>query len=283
MSLKQSLIVEAFLVGGAATWNKRPGLKYIEVVAIGGGCSGQGGLSVATAITAAQGQSGGAGGAIAFWMFPASQLGNSEAISVGAGGASAAGGTAPSKNAGGPSKFGSWLIAQGGQTAPALNSRGMGNPFTTPSQRPGFGGSAASNGAVGAINYIGGASGGAGGGITVTTGALIAPFVGGAVGDGLSTTESGYGGVLAGGALAAPGPASNGSPGGSLGSRSTFGGSGGGGGAAWTTIGSNAGNGGDGGFPGGGGGGGGAAVTGTNLTGNGGKGGDGIIIVRNYF
>lgn len=83
------------------TWTKPAGLKYLTVEVQGGG--GAGGGAVVTDATQSSAGAGGQGGAYARTTFAASQLGATEQVTVGGGGAAVSGGTGGS---GGTSSFG---------------------------------------------------------------------------------------------------------------------------------------------------------------------------------
>lgn len=102
--------------GGADTWTKPTGLRYVISIAIGGG--GAGGNT-----TTNMGGGGGAGG-IAIKLLAAAALASSVSITVGAGGAAVGnGGTGGS---GGTSSFGSHCSATGGLGGAASNPGGAG-------------------------------------------------------------------------------------------------------------------------------------------------------------
>ncbi len=102
-------------VGG--TWNKPAGAKQVIVEIIGGGGGGGGGASLATAVVA-KGGGGGGGGAWLRGIFNANDLGETEAVTIGTGGAAgtpgAAGAAGGGGGIGGHSTFGTWLTAFGG-------------------------------------------------------------------------------------------------------------------------------------------------------------------------
>lgn len=252
----------------SGTWTKDTGLVSVLVEAWGAGGSGGKGTTNNAA-------GGGGGGAYVRKTFLASELGATETVTIGAGGASQT--TASTDGtAGGNTTFGSLLTAYGGgagagDVAEEAGGGGGGalaagaNASGTTPGNGGSPGSTASAGAVGPTSdgWGGGAGGGANG-----------------AGSGYAGGSSGYGGGGGGGA---------GSTGGGAGGSSVFGGGGGGGGgdtgsaAGGTSL--HGGNGGAGAFdatagtagtqPGGGGGG--------SETGNSGAGADGQIIVTEYY
>lgn len=99
-----------YITPGATAWNKPAGLKGIYVWVTGGGGGGGG------ATTAAAGNlspaAGGAGGSTAFAWIPASSLGASETVTVGAAGT--AGAAAGNGGSGGNSSLGTLIVANGG-------------------------------------------------------------------------------------------------------------------------------------------------------------------------
>lgn len=93
--------VQVFTSSG--TWNKPAGLRYVIVELVGGGAGGEGDGSESSDFS---GDGGGAGG-YARKLIPVGDLGASETVTIGAGGASDWG-------AGGASSFGSHCSANGG-------------------------------------------------------------------------------------------------------------------------------------------------------------------------
>lgn len=267
--------VAVYDAAGSYTWTRPAGITAVSVVMLGGGGSGGSGPKRASGTASCGGGSGGGGG----WstsVLPATMLGNTENVTVGAG---AAGGAAVSANdtngnagtAGGASSFGSSPTkvravggsagGAGGTSAPSAAGGGGGVSSGGSGTTPVLG--ATPTAASGAQSGSGG--GGSGGGISATP----AAFAGGAGGGNTSTNTSGG----SGGAI------------GTAGSQATgifrpsvpYGGWGGGGGGASIT--GNAGAGADGLGYGAGGGGGGAALNSVGDSGAGGAGQPGIVVV----
>lgn len=178
------------LSGSPHTWTKQPGLTMIRVQLWGGG----GGAAAATGAGSSAG--GGGGGEYIEAFFAASELGSTETITIGAGGARKL--VAGAGNAGSNTTFGSLLTAHGGSNGTTGDSGGGngGSPFTL-TNIYGAGGAVGANGL-----YSGGGSGSTG----------TSPYDGG---------KSLYGG---GGGAGWDG-------GGAIGGTSTFGGNGGGAGS----------------------------------------------------
>lgn len=298
---------EVFTTSG--TWNKPPGLDYIEVICIGaggGGASGSIGAGVSTGT--ANHQRGGGGGGRARAVIMAGDLPSTVTVTVGVGGASgaartgshASGGTVNGNagGAGGNSSFGAFVAASGG-TGGSPTISGSGGAQTAPGGAPldydgvllqnlTFGGGGGDAGSLaspddlpGGKGRYGAGGGGAGGAGRHTTPFTIAPLPGGKGND--WTLGVGYSGgidVGGGGAIGAP----NGQNGTDASVVGTCG-DGGGGGASGIDP-ANPGSGGDGGFPGGGGGGGGAKLVPNSTSGTSGAGGagaDGVVIVIPHF
>ncbi len=268
---------DVFTTPGANTWTKRAGVRVCFVYEIGGGGGGgSGGVA-----TASGGGNGGSGGAWSFSMFPASVLGGTETVTVGAGGTGAPGTTTDTTagtagSAGGNTTFGAWLVARGGPGGNAGGTAGGGGAqlTSTGSDINGGGGGGGAAGAVGANGQITAltsgnpgssgrsASGGGGGG-----GILFAGGDGGFNDRGLATSAK-----VTGAAVGVAGTN------GLAGTVNDVSGGGGGSGSGGGGAGANSLNGGNGGLYGGGGGGSGAAAVGFD-SGNGGNGANGIAIV----
>ena len=272
-------IVEAFTSSG--TWTKPAGAKVVNIQLLGGGGGGGSGRRDITALTAKSGGGGGGGGSYLNITIPASALGITESVAIGAGGAGGAGSTAsPSGNgataiSGGNTTFNS-LICSGGSGG----SGGTANP-----SNGGIGVLSANNGSVSNITGVGGNGapststtvtlfGGAGGAAGGTISISGVAFAGG---NGGRSNVLGFVGGTGGAAGNAGGAGTNNA-------SATSGlfavGSGGGGGGAGLTI--SGGAGGAGGFPSSGGGGGGPTETGTT-SGSGGAGASGLAIITTYF
>jgi parallel beta-helix repeat protein len=264
--------------GSPHTVTKPAWARLAEVVLIAGGSGGGSGRRGAS-LSVRCGGGGGAGGGMSVGTVPASLLGSTVTVTVGAGGAGGAAVTADDTNGnagtgGGTTSFGTFLrAAAGGVGSGGTNAAGTGGSAATivSTYASGAGASASATGLVGvAGNRVGaGGSGGAsGGGIT----------------SGNADSAGGAGATPAGSyanSSAAPtaGPASTGTAGGNGQAVDTGyplgGGSGAGGGSNSTGA---AGAGGNGGLYGGGGGGGGASLNGNN-SGKGGDGADGVALV----
>jgi hypothetical protein len=274
--------VQTFTASG--TWTKPSGVTFVIVEAIGAGGGGAAGYRQA-ASTNRFGGGGGSSGIRVLRHFLASDLGATETVTIGAGGA---GGTAhasdsqstnPPGSDGGNTTFGSHVTAHGGEGAPS-NSGGdaenqtdsvqVGTSGNTRLAQPGSiatdgGNGAAGAGQAGSASHEGPGGGGGAGGVD-TGNSEGAGAAGGAGRDASLTTMSLGGGGGAGGAA-----------GGTAGTNGTgFDGGGGGGG--------NASGGGGAGGDGSQGGGGGGAGGGTNgvTGGDGGDGGDGWVRVISW-
>jgi hypothetical protein len=280
--------VQIFTTPGTATWFKPANAKQVFAYLIGGGGGGASGARRASSVER-RGGSGGGGGAWSFASWPASLLGATENLTVGAkglGGAAAAtdNNAGNAGSAGGNTTFGSWLgggagpggIVGGGTSAGGIGMFGGGGggssrtwddrnadfPNEVPAANGGSTPGAGGGGAGGTADYLYGnqayapSSGGAG---AIFRGTSLTGGVGGT--SGTAPTAGGAG------ASATTNEASGGGGGGGGGGRYT-----GGPGAS----------GGDGGNYGGGGGGGGASVNG-QISGEGGDGASGIAIIVTLF
>jgi len=260
------------------TWTKPANAAWVRVVLCGGGGSG-----ARPGANAADG-GGGAAAPIFEVTFPASALGATESITVGAGG-TAVSTTATVGNDGGYSAFGSWAEAIGGMGGGnAADSNffvsGSPNPYVNSENRnnsSGFGNGGAPN--VDGYNGVLGLCGGGGGGSGNSSG--FAGKAGGALQRFRQTAArtfnasfnrgNGAAGGTTGGATGGAGTA------GAAGNiAGMLGGGGGGAGGGGSTTG---GVGGAGGAPGGGGGAGGFGVT---TSGNSGAGGAGRVYVETW-
>lgn len=264
--------VQVFVANG--TWAKPSAAKTVTVLGTGGGGGGGAGRRGA-ASTVRAGGGGGGGSAYNSYTVPATTLGATVSVGVGAGGTAGAAAAADDTNGGaggggGTSTFGTaWrangALGGGGGT----NAAGVGGAAAQGFGAGSVGGAASTTGLAGtaAAPSTGATGGGAGGGISAAN-------VASAGGGGTNQYATGLT-LVAGGAVdtaggAGPSAATNsGQPG--LG--------GAGGGSSITTVG---GAGGAGGSYGGGGGGGGASLNGSN-SGAGGAGGPGIVVVITEF
>lgn len=297
--------IQDFTASG--TWTKPTGALAVYVIAVGGGGGGGGGARVASGNQCSGGGGGGGAAAPQMW-FKASDLGSTEAITIGAGGTGGNGATSDgvagsNGTAGGNSSFGSHLTAYGGGLGAggqlAGNSGGGGGAGivgvggNASGATAGTGNAGGVLGASGGSGVAGGSHGGANGGSGGGGGANAA-----AGGNGGHTASGGGSGGAGGGISSAPAAFSGGNGGRSAynnatavsgGTSGNAGGTpasslngpctgGGGGGSNTAGVG---GAGGTGGSYGGGGGGGGSAIGGNG--GAGGNGGDGFIRVITYF
>jgi len=265
----------------SGTWTKPTGAKAVDVVVIAGGGGGSSGRVNA-------GQWGGAGGGGGSYTrrlnIPATVIGSTETITVGAGGAGGAGTSSPNAQSiigvqGGDSSFGGWCFAGGGGPGTGGNGPAGGSATGRSESSGGYGGGGSNGGAGGSASNNGnyGAGGGGGGGGCTTVGVFA---IGG---NGFpSFLSASVGGQSTGGQT-------SGAAGGVGHSLNTFGFSGGGGAGGAGNATGNGGAGGAGGLYGGGGGGGGCCgwYPGTSgqtySSGAGGAGANGIVIVTTYF
>lgn len=275
----------------SGTWTKPANLYAVEVICINGGESGASGERDFGA--AATGGDGGRGGSCAYDFLLESELGSTETITIGAGGAEVAGRTSDgesSNNSGGASSFGSHTTSAFSKIGSlgAVNNIGDNN-------EDGRGGLTSSYSAWNSVTR--GGCGGGGGGSRYAT----APTNGGGGGRYLLASGS-YSSVISGGTPATDGTATDGSDGTNdvddkntlstamLAKSPTYlpgtGGAGGGGAYSTGAAAAFGGGGGAGGFPGGGGGGGGGVEWETggesSVSGAGGAGGDGAVYVLEY-
>jgi hypothetical protein len=105
----------------SGTYTKPSGVNYIFVEAIGGGGSGGKGSFDG------DGAQGGGGGAYVSQLFRASDVGSTETVTIGAGGASLT--SSGTGNDGGTTTFGSLLTALGGEGGLKNNTAGRGAPY----------------------------------------------------------------------------------------------------------------------------------------------------------
>ena len=276
--------------GGAQTWYKPTGAKWVEFIITGGGGGGGSGRKGATSTNRFGGEGGG-GGAHVRGSVQATLIGDTETVTVGAGGTGGAAQTTNTSDGnagldGGKSQFSSFKASGGwhgvgGSTAASgpngmaqsnrsgivpncnLSTNGSGGATVTgvgqsSASYPGFiePGGGGNGGGITNANVV--ANGGSAGYVGNTT-EVFDQIVGGTAGDSAGTLNGG-----------------NGSS-----SALVYIGTGGGGGASSKTT--NAGGGGNGANYGGAGGGGGASL---NSVGNSGKGGDGapgIVVIITHF
>ena len=265
----------------SGTWTKPTGAKAVDVVVIAGGGGGSSGRVNA-------GQWGGAGGGGGSYTrrlnIPATVIGSTETITVGAGGAGAAAVNSPNAQSiigvqGGDSSFGGWCFAGGGSPGTGGNGPAGGSATGRSESSGGYGGGGSNGGAGVSASNNGnyGAGGGGGGGGCTTVGVFA--IGGNGFPSFLSTSVGGQ----------STGGQTSGAAGGVGHSLNTFGFSGGGGAGGAGNATGNGGAGGAGGLYGGGGGGGGCCgwYPGTSgqtySSGAGGAGANGIVIVTTYF
>jgi hypothetical protein len=302
LGLALSANVQVFT--GSGTWTKpttgTP--KLTRVICIGAGGSGGSGYGLTAVGTACSGGGGGGSGVYVDESFNPADLGATESVTVGAGGASVTGvsGGTPGHtgNGGGNSSFGTvpWVTAygggggDGGSTASVAGGGGSGGVAGA-----GGNGTAGTGGTAGAGGGLaGGASSTGVGGLNSGSGAASPNSAssggtggagsqgGGGAGGGMSTTTAATGGAGGAGGQTAGGTGgaatgANGN-GGTTSTAGYIGGSGGGGGGG-NTIG----NGGAGGTGGIGAGGGGSGASATGTSGASGAGGGGLVVVVTYF
>jgi hypothetical protein len=284
--------IQDFGTPGSSTWTKPAGAVMVLVTMFGAGGGGGGGNLRADTTPASGGGAGGGGGGFVQLVLPASALGATETVVIGAGGTAGLGRNTTAQNGGnggngGATSFGAYSVrggtgGNGGTTAAPGGAQGGGTIVGSAAGSTNYnnGGAAGALGAAGNAGNRGPFGGGGGAGAPgfaasgTTAQAGAAGGLGGAIYDGSSTATTGGGGTA--------GTASGGAGGaGAAGSGNVVGGSGGGsGGNGGTTA--NGGAGGAGGNPGGGGGGGGAATL-TFASGAGGAGGNGFIRVVTLF
>ena len=147
----------------SGTWTKPSGANWVRVEVWGAGGSGRG--------AAAGNAGGGGGGAYAVQIFPASSLGSTETVTIGAGGTAVSGGT--NGNTGGNTTFGSWLTGYGGAGG-TTSVGGAGGAYTAGGSTAGGSNyndasgalQQANAGSTGGSSYFGGAGGGGAGSLS---------------------------------------------------------------------------------------------------------------------
>jgi len=108
----------------SGTWTKDAGLKYITVkLQAAGGGSGEADNGFTCS---------GAGGGYTEGIIPASDLGDTETVTVGVGGVGGVAGVTPNGQVGGLSSFGSLMIAAGGGGSARNGNSSTGGAVTTP-------------------------------------------------------------------------------------------------------------------------------------------------------
>lgn len=117
---------QIFTNSGSGTWTKPSGALFCYVKVIGAGSGGGGGAFDSDRNGAVYGGSGGSGGAVSEATLPASILGSTESVMVGAGGAGGSGVSGPSGygpgeagTEGGSSYFGSWVVSKSASASSA--------------------------------------------------------------------------------------------------------------------------------------------------------------------
>jgi hypothetical protein len=292
------------------------GMKFADVYAYGGGGGGGGGC-LSAGSTNASGGGGGGGAAVNWGRFSAQQIGASQNVTVGAGGAGGVHATTSSTAGhngvtGGATSMGSLHFAGGGGGGAGGQINGVGSGggggadcYASGGNASGATGGAAptagstsSGGSAGPAQNVFYQTAGSGGGgcsaagVPGIGGESIGGASGGGAGGGLTSGGVAKAGAAGGlchslsGLSAAAGGAtnSNGANGASFSASTSaynlqMGGGGGGGGAGETGT---AGNGGQGGSSGGGGGGGGSNING-HTAGAGGAGGPGLMLIVEFF
>jgi hypothetical protein len=282
--------IQEFTSTGSSTWTKPAGAKLVYILAFAGGGGGGSGRRRAVASVGAGAYGGGggaAGGRTELWI-PATELGATETVTVGAGGTGGAARTTDdTSGAGGVdgdnSTVGSWIFARGasggsgGTTAAGNAGAGAGGVAVTYSGTViySFSGGTGANttGSSGNRGGYNGGGGSGGGGFAASSTTEAAGGVGGKGGSIFTSVASGVGGGGAAGAV--HGTGGNGSNA----TTDFIGGDGGGGGGSGNLV--AAGAGGNGGYPGGGGAGGGAGHAANS--GAGGNGGNGYVRIVTFF
>lgn len=172
-----ALRTEIITYNASSTWTKQTGLDFIRVQAWGGGGSG------ASVAGSSAGGGGGGGGYMEVWI-PANQLGSTETVTIGAGGAARA--ATGNGNNGGNTTFGSFITAFGGSGGTSAIGGNGGVVQTGDTVFRGLG----VNDAAGGVGIFYG--GGAGGDASNNGGAAL---FGAAGGGGTGGISSGIGGT----------------------------------------------------------------------------------------
>jgi hypothetical protein len=274
----------------SGTWSKPAGAKFVQVIALGGGGGGASGRRGAASSLRCGGGGGGSGMLVNLTLL-ASIFGDTETVTIGAGGIGAAAITANDTNGTIGGNAGDTLVGSlvkafrgfsgaGGTAATSANGgggQGILNPQMQILGQNGGNGSTSGTGGTGGNQdvYLGPSAGGGGGGIDASNNVRNGGVGGriqqnGATGA-LNCPIANFTNVAA-AAVSTDGGVSIALP--NYGGMTIGGGGGGGNG--------NGNNGGNAGGPGAGGGGGGASLNGTN-SGAGGNGGDGWCVMITYF
>lgn len=200
-----SFIINAQVFSSSGTYTPTVGMVYCEVEMVGGG--GAGGGAATTGAGQFSSGAGGGAGEYAFGVFNSSQIGSSQAITVGSGGAGVSGSTG---NSGGATSLGSLMSANGGSGGAGTGATiavtiggtaggtgGTGGSFRS-AGGPGGGANALVSGSV--LNAGFGGSSSLGGGARSPTAPSSGVASTGAGGGGSGAGQSASGAALAGGA-----------------------------------------------------------------------------------
>jgi hypothetical protein len=280
-NLGTAAIADVQIFTSSGTWTKPSSAKSVKIQLFAGGGGGGGGRKENTVATTKATGGGGGGGSYLNVSVPASVLGATELVTIGAGGSAGAAATGQPQlggngGAGGNTTFNSLICPGGTGGAGGINgasAQGLGilNANNGGSGVPSGTGNGGSPTSATIATQYGGAGGGAGGTIS-NTGTV------GAGGSGGRSNILNFAGGAGGANTGVAGTAGTNNTNAASGLFAV--GSGGGGGGAGLAV--SGGAGGNGGFPAGGGGGGGATETGAT-SGAGGGGGAGMAIITTYF